>query len=115
MKHNKTNDEDKTKPKTFGNKLIMGLIFVIIIIFGLIIYNMYSNDDTSKINTNNLGNSVHTSVHKFLTNLTDDNIIKDQSLIQKINSSITINQSLSHDKFTIGDYIYIRFLKEPFS
>lgn len=119
MKHNKTNDtktKTNTKKKTFGSKLIIGLIFLIAIIFGLIIYNMYDNNNTTSVNNidNPLTNNIQIPLNNFLNNLADDNIIKEPNIIQKINSSISVNQSLPHDKFSIGEHIYIRFLKQSF-
>jgi len=126
MKHNKNNDAKKNDTKTntkktqkgtLGKQLIFGLIILIAIIFGLIMYNMYNNNNNTTIvnNTDNpLTNNIHIPLNNFLTSLADDNIIKEPTIIQKINSSVSVNQSLPHDKFSIGEHIYIRFLKQPF-
>tara|TARA_Y100000589_G_C26799575_1_gene485161 strand:- start:211 stop:576 length:366 start_codon:yes stop_codon:yes gene_type:complete len=120
MKHNKNNDTKtntkKTTKGTLGKQLIFGLIILIAIIFGLIMYNMYNNNNTTIVNNTDspLTNNIHIPLHNFLTSLADDNIIKDPTIIQKINSSVSVNQSLPHDKFSIGEHIYIRFLKQPF-
>ena len=125
MKHNKNNDAKnndtktntkKTKTGTLGKQLIFGLIILIAIIFGLIMYNMYNNNNTTIVNNtdNPLTNNIHIHLNNFLTSLADDNIIKEPTIIQKINSSVSVNQSLPHDKFSIGEHIYIRFLKQPF-
>tara|TARA_Y100000389_G_C17274966_1_gene419941 strand:+ start:350 stop:727 length:378 start_codon:yes stop_codon:yes gene_type:complete len=124
MKHNKTNDTKtntntkKTKTKTLGSKLIIGLILIIAIIFGLIIYNMHNNNNNTS-DTNNVSsllntNNIQIPLNNFLTSLSEDNMIKEPTIIQKINLSVSINQSLPHDKFSIGEHIYIRFLKQPF-
>ena len=119
MKHNKTNDTNtntkKTKTKTLGSKLIIGLILIIAIIFGLIIYNMHNNtSDTNNVSSLLNTNNIQIPLNNFLTSLSEDNMIKEPTIIQKINLSVSINQSLPHDKFSIGEHIYIRFLKQPF-
>ena len=109
MKINKDKNKNKLNGGAIDSYLIKFLIFCIVIIFGIILYNIYiKNNKNTCSNTDSDIDNILKPLSEFLKNIAINNRIKDTNVLKNINSKIKINNVVGFDKFVIDEYIYIR-------
>jgi len=109
MKINKNKNKNKLNGGEIDSYLIKFLIFCIVIIFCIILYNIYiKNNKNTCSNTDSNMDSILKPLSEFLKNIAISNRIKDVNVLKNINNKIKINNVVGFDKFLIDDYIYIR-------